>query len=102
MVASLPPSAPLAAVVPNFPRIGGQPVRDWIGQAVENLPGFNGNDLARLLLPDLVGLVVSLGSEGAGAPWWALCDMCMCRARETCRGWQEGGDCRSMAGASSS
>ena len=32
-------------------------MRDWIGQSVDNLPGFNGDDLARLLLPDLVSLV---------------------------------------------
>ncbi|PRW59330.1 DNA processing [Chlorella sorokiniana] len=57
-LASLPASAPLASVVPTFPRIGGQAVRDWIGQTVENLPGFNGDDLTRLLFPDLVGLVV--------------------------------------------
>ena len=49
--------APLAALVPTFPRVGGQAVRDWIGQSVDNLPGFNGDDLARLLLPDLVSLV---------------------------------------------
>ena len=50
-------AATLAQIVPTFPRIGGQPVRDWIGQAVDNLPGINGDDLARLLFPDLVGLV---------------------------------------------
>lgn len=50
-------SLPLAAIVPEFPRIGGQPVRDWIGARVENLPGIDGDDIARLLLPDLVALV---------------------------------------------
>ena len=44
-------------MVPTFPRVGGQAVRDWIGQSVDNLPGFNGDDLARLLFPDLVNLV---------------------------------------------
>ncbi|PSC75763.1 hypothetical protein C2E20_1169 [Micractinium conductrix] len=48
--------APLASVVPEFPRFIDQPVRDWIGAAVENLQGFNADDAARLLLPDLVGL----------------------------------------------
>lgn len=58
MAAQVPPPPPLfASIVPSFPRIGGQPVRDWIGAAVDNLPGFNGDDLARLLFPDLVGLV---------------------------------------------
>lgn len=71
-LASLPASAPLAAVVPTFPRIGGQSVRDWIGQAVDNLPGFNGDDLTRLLFPDLVGLVVS-GLGWAVRGWlWSL------------------------------
>lgn len=48
---------PLAAVVPEWPRIGGQVVRDWIGAGVDQLPGFSGDDEARLLFPDLVGLV---------------------------------------------
>lgn len=52
-----PGAAVIAAIVPEFPRIGGQPVRDWIGAMVDVLPGFNANDEARLLLPDLVGLV---------------------------------------------
>ena len=38
-------------MVPEFPRFIDQPVRDWIGAAVENLQGFNADDAARLLLP---------------------------------------------------
>ncbi|KAL4437980.1 hypothetical protein ABPG77_004201 [Micractinium sp. CCAP 211/92] len=52
-----PPHLPVAAVVPEFPRIGGQVVRDWIGAATEQLSGFSGDDITRLLFPDLVGLV---------------------------------------------
>lgn len=51
------PHVTLAALVPEFPRIGGQVVRDWIGAAAEQLDGFNGDDLTRLLFPDLVDLV---------------------------------------------
>ena len=50
----LPPSPPpLAALIPDFPRIGGQPLREWIGAQVPQLPGFNGDDLTRMLLADV-------------------------------------------------
>lgn len=45
--------------MPEFPRLGGQVVRDWIGAAADALSsqGFNGDTMSHLLMPDLVGLV---------------------------------------------
>jgi hypothetical protein len=52
----LPHAATLLApadLVPEFPRMG-QAVRDWIAADVPQLAGFNGDDLNKILLNDLV------------------------------------------------
>lgn len=44
-----------AALVPDFPRYM-QTVRDFIAQDVPQLPGFNGNDINTIILPDLLNV----------------------------------------------
>ena len=43
-----------ARLVPNFPRIGGQELPEYWAAFADRLPGFNGDELRRLLFPDLV------------------------------------------------